>query len=109
MELTLFSHVLDLNEGKEKKTFGVALEGELILVESIHFLSLPNLRQKEKFNDVLTILVQHGFFFFIKQLFLLTLNKLAQICLFCPVKMLNEIPIFIFSNFVSRDQNECSS
>lgn len=97
-----------MNE-KEKKTFRVDLKGELILVESIHFLPSSKPETKRNLMTYLPYLVQLSCFFVFKQLFFLALNKLAQICLYSLVKMLNELHIFILSNFVTRDQNECSS
>lgn len=55
-------------------------------------------------------LVQLSCFFLIKQLFLPTLNKLVQVCLFFFCKNVkHDSHFFLFSNSVSRDQNECSS
>lgn len=48
---------------KEKKTFGVDLEGELTLIESIHFLC-PSKPEAKKFNDAPSILSSSQLFLF---------------------------------------------
>lgn len=100
--------MLDLNEWKEQKTFGRWTHTGRINPFPVSFQTWGRKRNLMMYPPYLVQL--QLFLFFIKQLFLLILNMLAQIGLvFLLRKVLNEVPILIFSNFVSRDQNKCSS
>lgn len=71
---------------------------------------VPNLRQKEKFNDVPTIFSLNSVVsFLLSNCFSPLSISWFRFAYLSFVKMLNTISIFLFSNSFSRDQNECSS